>query len=81
MNSVTAIWTNPPKKTRTRTVQLYSNGHKLFRLEQAHRVGTTLSYTWSTFDTGTHTQLCVRFAGITRTACDSTTYSGVPGPV
>ena len=79
-NSVTAIWTNPGK-ARSRTVQLYSNGHRLFRPEQAHRVGTTISYTWSAFDTGTRTRLCVRFADIARTACESTTYSGTPGPV
>lgn len=79
-NSVTAIWTNPGKVT-SRKVQLYSNGHRLFRPEHAHRVGRTLSYTWNPFDTGTRTKLCVRFAGITRTACDSTTYSGTPGPV
>lgn len=80
-NSVTAIWVNPPKRTKSRTVQLYSNGHKLHHPEEAHRVGNTLSYTWTTFDTGTDTKLCVRFARINRTACDSTTYSGVPGPV
>jgi len=80
-NSVTAIWTNPPRKTKSRSVQLYSNGHRLFRPEKAHRVGNTLSYTWSAFDTGAHTRLCVKFAGVNRVACDSTSYSGVPGPV
>ncbi|WP_033287325.1 hypothetical protein [Streptomyces sp. NRRL F-525] len=81
MNSVTAIWVNPPKTTKTRIVQLYSNGKPLFGPERARRVGTTISYTWNTFDTGAHTRLCVKFASITRTACDSTTYSGVPGPL
>lgn len=62
-------------------MQLYSNGHKLFRPEKAHRVGDSIRYTWSAFDTGTGTKLCVRFAHSNRVACESTRYSGVPGPV
>lgn len=80
-NAVTAIWVNPPRKVKNRSVRLYSNGKPLFGPELARLVGTTVSYTWSAFDTGAHTRLCVRFTGINRTACESTTYSGVPGPV
>ncbi|MFF4602628.1 hypothetical protein ACFY12_07715 [Streptomyces sp. NPDC001339] len=75
LNSVTAVWTNPSRGTERRSVSLFMNGRH-FRTAQAHRVGNTLSYTWSTFDTGTDTKLCVKFARISRTACETTRYIG-----
>ncbi len=75
-NSVTAIWVNPPRSARARTVRLTLHGRQLGRAETARRVGTTLSYTWSGFDTGTGTKVCVQFAGISRVACDTTRYIG-----
>ncbi|MGW0210460.1 hypothetical protein ACWDZ8_33335 [Streptomyces sp. NPDC003233] len=80
-NQVTAIWTNPPRAVKTKGVWLTLDGKQLGRTETARRVGKTLSYTWSAFDTGTNTKVCVKFAKIDRVACDTTKYSGVPGPV
>ncbi len=74
-NSVTAIWTNPSRGTKHRKVSLYMNGRH-FSTAQAHRVGSTLSHTWGRFDTGTDTKLCVKFAGISRMACEMTRYIG-----
>ncbi|MGW5531776.1 hypothetical protein [Streptomyces xanthochromogenes] len=75
-NSVTGIWTNPPRGEHTRSVRLTLNGHQLGRPQTARRVGSTLSYHWSGFETGTDTKLCVRFDGISRIACDTTRYIG-----
>lgn len=75
LNSVTAIWTNPSRGTRKRKVTLFMNGRR-YSTAQAHRVGSTLSHTWSTFDTGTDTKLCVKFEGISRMACETTRYIG-----
>ncbi|WP_159046319.1 hypothetical protein [Streptomyces sp. MMG1121] len=80
-NRVTAIWANPPGSAKTRNVWLTLDGKRLGRAETARRVGKTLSYTWSAFDTGTDTKVCVQFAKINRVACDTTKYSGVPGSV
>ncbi|WP_455359510.1 hypothetical protein [Streptomyces sp. SYSU K21746] len=74
-NSVTGIWTNPPKGTRSRQVSLYWNGEH-FDTSVATRKGSTLSYTWAGMQTGTDTELCVRFKGSRRTACETTRYIG-----
>ncbi|WP_327687079.1 hypothetical protein [Streptomyces sp. NBC_00467] len=74
-NSVTAIWTNPPKGTKSRAVTLYWNGER-FNTRTAKKKGKSLSYTWSAMDTGTGTKLCVKFKGSSRMACEKTAYSG-----
>ncbi|WP_406482552.1 hypothetical protein [Streptomyces sp. NBC_01615] len=51
------------------------NGHH-FDTATATRVGKTLSYRWAGMDTGTDTELCVRFKGSQRMACDTTKYIG-----
>lgn len=56
-NSVTAIWTNPPKAVQTRSVRLTLNGDQLGETQTARRVGKTLSYTWSAMDTDTDTNV------------------------
>jgi hypothetical protein len=55
------------------------NGKRIFRTEVARRVGDTLSYTWPYSDLDTDTKVCVRFDGISRVACETTKYKGVPG--
>ncbi|WP_330461534.1 hypothetical protein OIB37_34495 [Streptomyces sp. NBC_00820] len=75
-NSVTAIWTNPPKATKKRGVRLTLDGDQLGVVQTARRVGGTISFTWSTMDTDTDTKVCVRFTGINRVACDRTKYIG-----
>ncbi|MEU2380341.1 hypothetical protein [Streptomyces misionensis] len=75
-NTVTAIWTNPPKSARTRTVWLTQDGRRVGRAQTARRQGGTLSYTWPGFEQGTGAKLCVRFKGISRVACDMTKYIG-----
>lgn len=60
-NSVTAIWVNPPKSVRARTVRLFMNGRQFADAQKAVRVGKTVSFTWSSMDTSTDTKLCVRF--------------------
>ncbi|MFE3688178.1 hypothetical protein ACFXPM_33785 [Streptomyces sp. NPDC059095] len=75
-NSVTGIWTNPPKTARQRDVTLTLNGWRLGSAQTARRVGGTLSYHWSGFDTGTDTKICVHFTGISRVACATTKYIG-----
>ncbi|MYV47801.1 hypothetical protein [Streptomyces sp. SID2888] len=75
-NSVTGIWVNPPTQVKTRTVRLFLDGHQLNSAQTARRVGTTLSYHWQAFDTGTDVKVCVRFKEITRVACDKTKYIG-----
>ncbi|WP_327425794.1 hypothetical protein [Streptomyces sp. NBC_01236] len=74
-NAVIGIWTNPPKSITSRTVALCMNGHH-FDTATATRVGKTLSYHWAGMDTGTDTELCVRFKGSRRMACDTTKYIG-----
>ncbi|MGW1988013.1 hypothetical protein ACWCPJ_37165 [Streptomyces collinus] len=75
-NSVTGIWVNPPRSIKTRKIRLSLNGHQFGFAQTAQRVGATLSYHWSGFDTGTDTKVCVRFEGIGRVACDTTKYIG-----
>ncbi|WP_148587813.1 hypothetical protein [Streptomyces sp. WAC01526] len=75
LNSATAIWTNPSPGTKHRKVTLFVKGRR-FSTVQAHRVGDTLSHTWGTFDTGTDTKLCVKFADIPQMACETTRYIG-----
>ncbi|MGW2709084.1 hypothetical protein ACWC4J_08825 [Streptomyces sp. NPDC001356] len=75
-NAVTAIWTNPPKKAKTRAVRLFLDGRQYGTVETARRVRGTLSHTWTSFEQGTDVQVCVRFAGIRRVACDRTKYIG-----
>lgn len=75
-NSVTAIWTNPPRGVTTRKVRLYLDGHQLGYTRTARRVGATLSYHWSAFDTGTEVKVCVRFERIDRVACEYTKFIG-----
>ncbi len=75
-NSVTAIYVNPPRSAKSRTVRLTLNGDQLGRAQKARRVGKTISYTWSGFDTGTGVTVCVRFTGIDRVACEKTKYIG-----
>ncbi len=74
-NSVTGIWTNPPKHVKSNAVTLYWDGER-FDTSTATRVGKTLSYTWSSMQTGTDTKLCVKFKGSSRTACEKTKYIG-----
>ncbi|MFE4539665.1 hypothetical protein ACFRKB_32145 [Streptomyces scopuliridis] len=77
-NSVTGIWTNPPKRVKTNAVTLFWNGER-YRTATARRVGQSLSYTWKHMETGTNTKLCVRFAASSRTACEKTRYAGIQG--
>ncbi|MFF2523103.1 hypothetical protein [Streptomyces liangshanensis] len=70
-NSVTGIWTNPPADVGSREVSLYRNG-RLADTATATRSGKALTYTWATHDTGTDTELCVKFRGSQRTACQTT---------
>ncbi|MGA4960550.1 hypothetical protein, partial [Streptomyces lavendulocolor] len=75
-NTVTAIWTNPPKSVKKRTVWLTQDGDRVGKAQTARRKGKTLSYTWSGFEQGTDATMCVRFQGINRMACDKTKYVG-----
>ncbi|MER5509309.1 hypothetical protein ABT052_28830 [Streptomyces sp. NPDC002766] len=78
-NSVTAIWTNPPRSVKARAVRLTLHGDQLGNAETARRRHGTLSYTWSTFQQGTDVKVCVKFAGINHVACDWTKYVGNQG--
>ncbi len=75
-NAVTAIWTNPPKKAKTRAVRLFLDGRQYGSAETARRVRGTLSHTWAGFEQGTDVKVCVKFSGIKRVACDRTKYIG-----
>ncbi|MET8218086.1 hypothetical protein [Streptomyces hirsutus] len=75
-NSVTAIWTNPPKSVTKRTMWLTQDGSRVGSKKTARRKGKTLSYTWSSFQQGTDAKMCVHFKGISRVACDKTKYIG-----
>ncbi|MFV5995857.1 hypothetical protein ACNPQM_26395 [Streptomyces sp. NPDC056231] len=75
-NSVTGVWVNPPKRVHARNVRLFLDGNQFGSAQTARRVGRTLSYHWSGFDTGTDVKVCVRFEGIGRVACDKTKYIG-----
>ncbi|MFJ3176093.1 hypothetical protein ACIPJK_35720 [Streptomyces roseus] len=71
-NTPTAIWTNPGRKVMAREVSLFVNGKRYYGPRTATRKGKTLSYSWGRFQQDTDTQLCVRFAGIDRVACEFT---------
>lgn len=70
-NAVTGIWTNPPADVGSREVSLYRNG-RLADTARATRSGKALMYTWPTHHTGRDTELCVKFRGSRRTACQTT---------
>ncbi|MFJ4923225.1 hypothetical protein [Streptomyces sp. NPDC088725] len=70
-NAVTALWTNPPGDLTSRAVSLYRDG-RLVDTARATRVGKALSHTWPTGDTGSDTELCVKFQGSERRACQTT---------
>ncbi|AXG76532.1 hypothetical protein [Streptomyces paludis] len=69
-NAVTGIWTNPPGDLTTHEVSLYRGG-RLVSTATATRSGKALAYTWPTGDTGTGTELCVKFRGSQRLACQT----------
>ncbi|WP_331763697.1 hypothetical protein OH738_40195 (plasmid) [Streptomyces hirsutus] len=75
-NSVTTIWTNPPKSGMKRTVWLIQDGSRVGSKKTVRRKGKALSYTWSSFQQGTDVKMCVHFNGISRVACDKTKYIG-----
>ncbi|MFD5030666.1 hypothetical protein ACFWM0_09635 [Streptomyces sp. NPDC058405] len=70
-NAVTAIWTNPPARVVSRAVSLFRNGTRV-DTALATRSGKALTHTWPSGDTGTGTELCVRFRGSKRMACQTT---------
>ncbi|MFI6350258.1 hypothetical protein [Streptomyces sp. NPDC050560] len=74
-NGVTGIWENPPANVGKRSVTLYLNS-QAHSTKQAARVGKTLGYHWSSFNTGTKTKVCVKFQGSARMACQNTKYVG-----
>ncbi|MEW1720482.1 hypothetical protein [Streptomyces sp. NPDC093109] len=69
-NAVTGIWTNPPADLTTHEVSLHRGG-RLVSTATATRSGKALTYTWPTGDTGTGTELCVKFRGSQRLACQT----------
>jgi hypothetical protein len=73
-NSITGIWTNPGS-VKTHAVTMYMND-KPYSTKTATRHGDSLSYTWSSMNTGTDTKICVKFAGSSRMACETTRYIG-----
>ncbi|KAB7833517.1 hypothetical protein [Streptomyces mobaraensis] len=75
-NSITGIWANPPATAHTREMYLYWNGKRFGDPVTARRVGRTLSYTWTSMQTGTDTELCVMIKGSTHRACETTVYVG-----
>ncbi|MCL7376869.1 hypothetical protein [Streptomyces sp. 35G-GA-8] len=70
-NAVTGIWTNPPREVTSRAVSLFRNG-QLIDTATATRSGKALTYTWPAEDAGTDTELCVKFRGSKRMACQTT---------
>ncbi|MFJ2439490.1 MULTISPECIES: hypothetical protein [unclassified Streptomyces] len=70
-NAVTGIWTNPPAGLASRAVSLYRDG-RLVDTATATRSGRALTYSWPIADTGTDTELCVKFRGSRRLACQTT---------
>ncbi|MFF5565366.1 hypothetical protein ACFY7Z_10130 [Streptomyces sp. NPDC012623] len=69
-NAVTAIWTNPPADLASREVSLHRGG-QLVDTATATRSDRALTHTWPTGDTGTGTELCVKFRGSQRMACQT----------
>jgi hypothetical protein len=70
-NAVTGLWTNPPTDLGSRAVSLYRDG-RIADTATATRSDRALAYTWPTHDTGTDTELCVKFRGSQRMACQTT---------
>ncbi|MFE2031879.1 hypothetical protein [Streptomyces scopuliridis] len=70
-NAVTGIWTNPPRDVTSRTVSLFRNG-QLIDTATATRSGKALTHSWPAADAGTDTELCVKFRGSRRMACQTT---------
>ncbi|MER8071285.1 hypothetical protein ABTZ59_23620 [Streptomyces sp. NPDC094034] len=70
-NAVTGIWTNPPREVTSRAVSLFRNG-QLIDTATATRSGKALTYRWPAEDAGTDTELCVKFRGSKRIACQTT---------
>ncbi|RYJ22658.1 hypothetical protein CU044_5826 [Streptomyces sp. L-9-10] len=70
-NAVTGIWTNPPRAVTSRTVFLFRNGELIDRAT-AIRSGKALTHSWPAQDAGTDTELCVKFRGSQRMACQTT---------
>ncbi|MFE4367822.1 hypothetical protein ACFRMN_06085 [Streptomyces sp. NPDC056835] len=70
-NAVTGIWTNPPREVTSRAVSLFRNG-QLIDTATATRSGKALAYSWPAEDAGTDTELCVKFRGSKRMACQTT---------
>ncbi|WP_326613228.1 hypothetical protein OIE62_05970 [Streptomyces scopuliridis] len=70
-NAVTGIWTNPPRHVTSRAVSLYRNG-QLIDTATATRSGKALTHSWPAEDAGTDTELCVKFRGSQRMACQTT---------
>ncbi|MFD7119762.1 hypothetical protein ACFWAA_22405 [Streptomyces sp. NPDC059922] len=70
-NAVTAIWTNPPREVTSRTVSLFRDG-QLVDTATATRSGKALTHGWPAEDTGSDTELCVKFRGSQRMACQTT---------
>lgn len=70
-NAVTALWTNPPARLGSRLVSLSRNGQVVSTV-MATRAGKVLSHTWPPANTGSGTELCVRFRGSERVACQTT---------
>jgi hypothetical protein len=70
-NAVTALWTNPPERLRSRLVSLSRDG-QVISTAPATRAGKALRHTWPPADTGDGTELCVRFRGSERIACQTT---------
>lgn len=70
-NAVTGIWTNPPAHVTSRPVALFRNGRFVDRA-LATRSGRALTYGWPTAETGTEVELCVKFRGSRRMACQTT---------
>ncbi|MFD3911809.1 hypothetical protein [Streptomyces sp. NPDC058603] len=70
-NAVTGIWTNPPRAVTSRTVFLFRNGQLIDRAT-AIRSGKALTHSWPAEDAGNDTELCVKFRGSQRMACQTT---------
>ncbi|WP_066956916.1 hypothetical protein [Streptomyces lushanensis] len=70
-NAVTGIWTNPPDHVTARPVSLFRDGQHL-DTATATRSDKALTYRWPTADTGNGVELCVKFRGSRRVACQTT---------
>ncbi|MEV7683762.1 hypothetical protein AB0O64_35280 [Streptomyces sp. NPDC088341] len=70
-NAVTGIWTNPPEHVAARPVSLFRDGQHL-DTAMATRSGKALTHGWPTAHTGSNVELCVKFRGSRRVACQTT---------